>query len=167
MIRDVQKSDAPAIAEIYNHYIRDSIISFELDEIDAAEVKKRIEKVTAGGFPWIVIENEEGVVEGYSYAGKWRERTAYRFVVESAVYLRPGTEGKGLGRQLYEHLFARLKEAGFKAVIAGVSIPNAASSGIHKAMGFERIGVFPGVGYKFDQWVDVEYWQLELAGWEE
>ncbi len=162
MIRNVSQSDAAAIAEIYNHYIRDTIITFELDDVDAAEMEQRIDRVTGQGFPWIVIENTEGVVEGYAYAGKWRERTAYRFVVESAVYLRVGAEGKGLGRQLYAELFNRLRESGIKSVVAGVSLPNEASVGIHQAMGFHRIGVFPGVGWKFDKWIDVEFWQLEL-----
>jgi phosphinothricin acetyltransferase len=163
MIRPVEASDAVAIAEIYNHYIDHTIITFELDPIDAAEIESRIENVTGAGFPWIVfVDPDSNQLVGYAYAGPWRTRTAYRFVVESAIYLRKGREGQGIGKQLYVELFEQLRMKEYRSVIAGISLPNEASVAAHRSMGFRKAGFFEKVGYKFDRWIDVEFWQLDL-----
>jgi phosphinothricin acetyltransferase len=163
MIRPVEASDASAIAGIYNHYIDHTIITFELDPIDAAEIESRIERVTSAGFPWIVfVDPDSNQLVGYAYAGPWRTRTAYRFVVESAIYLRNGSEGQGIGKQLYAELFEQLRMKEYRSVIAGISLPNEASVAAHRSMGFRKAGFFEKVGYKFDRWIDVEFWQLDL-----
>ena len=163
MIRSVEFSDAADIAEIYNHYINNTIITFELDPIDEAEIRSRIELVTESGYPWIsYVDPETNSVIGYAYANQWRKRVAYKFVVESAIYLRKGFEGQGIGKQLYRDLFNRLKVSGFTSVIAGVCLPNPGSVAIHESMGFRKAGLFRKVGRKFDRWIDVEFLQLEL-----
>lgn len=163
MIRSVQPSDAAAIADIYNHFIDETIITFEYDRVDAVEIELRIEGIINGGFPYIVYEDPaSGELVGYAYAGQWRKRIAYRFVVESAIYLRHGWEGKGIGKELYSELFEQLRAREFRSVIAGISIPNEASSAAHKSLGFRKVGVFERVGLKFDRWIDVEFWQLDL-----
>ena len=163
MIRSVEPSDAAAIADIYNFYIDETIITFEYDRVDDAEIKSRIQNVTGGGFPYLVYEDPATrEIVGYAYAGQWRKRVAYRFVVESAIYLRKGREGQGIGKKLYAVLFDQLRASKFRSVIAGISIPNQASSAAHKSMGFRLVGVFERVGFKFDRWIDVEFWQMDL-----
>jgi phosphinothricin acetyltransferase len=163
MIRPVELSDAAAIADIYNYYIDETIITFECDCIDSNEIASRIAAVSDEGFPWIVyVDDESAELLGYAYAGKWRKRIAYRFVVESAIYLRKDCTGKGIGRKLYDELFRKLREKEIRSVIAGISLPNGASVAAHRAMGFRNVGVFEKVGFKFDRWIDVEFWQLDL-----
>lgn len=163
MIRPVEQSDAAAIAEIYNHYIDETIVTFEYDRIDAAEIETRIRSIASEGFPYLVyVDPDSGEVVGYAYATKWRKRIAYRFVVESAIYVRNDCIGKGIGRQLYTELFNQLRSDGIRRVIAGVSIPNEASSRAHESMGFRLAGIFEKVGYKFNRWIDVEFWQMDL-----
>lgn len=163
MIRSVEISDAATIADIYNYYIDETIITFEYDRIDAKEIQSRIATINDGGFPYIVyVEPESNEVIGYAYAGPWRKRVAYRYVVESAIYLRRGKEGQGIGKQLYAELFDQLRAKSFRSVIAGISIPNEGSTAAHRSMGFRKAGVFEKVGYKFDKWIDVEFWQLDL-----
>ena len=163
MIRPVETTDAAAIAAIYNHYIDETIITFEYDRIDGGEIETRIQGIVDGGFPYIVfVDPGSNEVVGYAYAGPWRNRVAYRFVVESAIYLRKGWEGQGIGRKLYTELFLQLRQRQFRSVIAGISIPNEPSSKAHEAMGFRKVGVFEKVGFKFDRWIDVEFWQLDL-----
>ncbi len=163
MIRPVEYSDAATIADIYNHYIDETIITFEYDRVDESEIQSRISTIVDGGFPYIVYADpDSGEVIGYAYAGQWRKRIAYRFVVESAIYLRKGHEGKGIGRKLYTQLFELLREKNFRSVVAGISLPNESSVAAHKAMGFRHVGVFEKVGFKFDKWIDVDFWQLDL-----
>ncbi len=163
MIRPVEISDASAIADIYNYYINETIITFELEPIGAAEIQSRIGNTTKSGLPYLVyLDPTSKELVGYAYAGQWRKRIAYRFVVESAIYLKKGWEGQGIGTQLYAKLFDQLREKEFRSVIAGVSLPNEASVAVHRSMGFRKAGVFERVGYKFDKWIDVEFWQLEL-----
>ncbi|NEX63334.1 GNAT family N-acetyltransferase [Noviherbaspirillum galbum] len=122
---------------------------------------RRIENVKAAGLPWYLAEHEGDVV-GYAYATKWRERSAYRFSVESTVYLRHGEGGKGLAGPLYEALIDQLRGAGVHAVIGGIAQPNEASVRLHEKLGFERVAMFKEVGKKFDRWLDVGYWELLL-----
>lgn len=163
MIRPVKQSDAATIADIYNHYIDETIITFEYDRVDESEIRSRIDATLDAGFPYIVyVDPKSDEVVGYAYAGQWRKRIAYRYVVESAIYLRHGMEGQGIGKQLYAELFDQLRTKEFRSVIAGISLPNEASVAAHRSMGFRKAGFFEKVGYKFDRWIDVEFWQLEL-----
>ena len=162
MIRPVTAQDAGAIRALYNHYIDNTVVSFEELPVTDAEIAARIGKVHAAGLPWLVAE-EAGVLLGYAYAAPWQERSAYRFCALVSVYLAPDKVGKGLGTQLYEALFAALRNSTqIRWVIGGIALPNAASVALHEKMGMKKVGVHPQVGFKFGRWVDVGYWQGEL-----
>ena len=161
MIRTVTPADAAAIAEIYNYYVLQTTISFEEAPVSADDIAQRIQQVMALHLPWLVCEID-GVILGYAYANKWKERSAYRYAVESSIYLRNGISGKGLGSALYERMLADLRMRGKHTVIGGVTLPNEASVRIHEKFGFEPVARFKEVGKKFGRWLDVGYWQLQL-----
>ncbi len=161
MIRNIQLTDAQKIIEIYNPYILDTIITFEEKPIDKFEMEQRIRHVQEQGLPWIVLELNDEVV-GYAYASAWRTRAAYRYTVESTIYLKQNIKGKGYGRQLYSALLDRLKQNGIHTAIAGISLPNEESVGLHESLGFRKIAEFREVGFKFGKWIDVGFWQLML-----
>ncbi len=160
MIRPVSLSDAPAIASIYNHYIRHTSITFEEETLADAVIAARIRDVTAS-FPWLVWEDQSGI-RGYAYAGKWRDRSAFRHCVESAIYLHPDASGRGIGTALYRRLLEELRQRGLHTVVAGISLPNPASQRLHEKLGFEKVAHFSQVGWKFNQWIDVAFWQASL-----
>ncbi|TDT67017.1 phosphinothricin acetyltransferase [Hypnocyclicus thermotrophus] len=160
MIRKVKLSDAKQIVDIYNYYIKDTIITFEKDLIDKKEMEKRIKKILEDYF-WIVYE-ENNKILGYAYVGKWRERTAYKFTVESSIYLDKNYTGKGIGEKLYRELIKTSKNKGLKAIMGVISIPNESSIKLHEKLGFYKAGYFKEVGIKFDKWIDVAYYQLNL-----
>jgi phosphinothricin acetyltransferase len=158
MIRKVTLDDAQAICNIYNYYILNSVATFELEPVTSDEVIKRIKRVTLE-YPWIAFFKENELV-GYAYADKWKTRKAYKYSVESTVYLKNGYSGRGIGSRLYMFLLNELKKINIHAVIAGISLPNDASIALHEKLGFKKIGQFKEVGFKFDKWVDVGYWEL-------
>ena len=157
MIRSATVADAPEISAIYNHYVLNSCITFEEEAVSAADMAARIRDVTES-LPWLVLEDNDHVV-GYAYASKWKSRCAYRYAVESTIYLRQDALGRGLGRELYQRLISDLRHAGMHSVIGGVALPNAASQRLHEALGFKKVAHFEQVGWKFDQWIDVGYWE--------
>ena len=157
--RKVEVSDAQAIADIYNHYVQNSFVTFEEEPVSAPDMADRIAETTGQGYPWLVVETAGGAVSGYAYASRWKQRVAYRNSCETTVYLDPACGGRGLGTGLYERLLQALGEAGYHLAIGGISLPNPASVALHEKMGFEKIGQFREVGFKFDQWIDVGYWQ--------
>ncbi len=159
MIRSVTNEDATSIADIYNYYVTDTVITFETQAITAEDMLQRIVKIQSDNLPWLVAEDNKGKVIGYAYASKWRERFAYRFSVEVTVYLAPNSSGKGIGAKLYQALFAQLKQRSIHSVIGGITLPNQASIALHEKFGLEKVAHFKDVGYKFDQWLDVGYWQ--------
>lgn len=159
-IRPATSADAAAICEIYNHYVLNTVISFELEAVSVTEMEGRIAEISAQ-FPWLVYE-EEGRILGYAYAAKWKVRKAYRHSVESSVYMAQDSGGKGIGSRLYAALFAELKALGVHAVMGGIALPNAGSIALHEKMGFVKVAHFAEVGKKHDQWIDVAYWQLIL-----
>ena len=160
MIRDALATDGEALASIYNPYITDGVISFEYDAVDRHEMARRIHHITAR-YPWIVYE-ADGQIQGYAYASRWKERSAYHYCAETTVYLRQGQEGQGLGTLLYEELLGRLPAYEVKIAIGCIALPNEASVALHEKLGFEKVGHFPEVGYKFDQWIDIGYWRKAL-----
>lgn len=162
MIRPVTPADAADICALYNQYIRDSIITFEDVPLTEAQMAARIAGVGPLR-PWLVYE-ENGQVKGYAYAGEWKSRGAYRYTAETTIYLHPDLHRQGVGRRLYQALFDDLRATPVRALIAGIALPNAASVGLHEALGFRKIGHFHEVGYKFGNWIDVGYWQLLLPG---
>ncbi|MES2304577.1 MAG: arsinothricin resistance N-acetyltransferase ArsN1 family B [Gemmatimonadota bacterium] len=161
MIRTATLADADALARIYNHYITDTIVTFEEEPIDGAEMAARLADVVAARLPWIVAE-EGGVVVGYAYASRWKARVGYRFSVESTIYLAQAATGKGIGTALYQSLLDLLREGPTHLVIGGIGLPNPASVALHERLGFEKVAQFKEVGIKFGTWIDVGYWQLKL-----
>ncbi|MFT3931626.1 MAG: GNAT family N-acetyltransferase [Spongiibacteraceae bacterium] len=161
MIRDAVEADSKAISEIYNYYIRNTVITFEEQDVSAEEISRRIAKVQASGLWWLVIEVDNAIA-GYAYCSKWQERSAYRKTVEVSVYLAHSATGKGLGTKLYEELFQRLKNSSFHVVIGGIALPNPASVALHERFNMKKVSHFEEVGYKFSKWVDVGHWQLKL-----
>ena len=160
-IREAVAGDAQVVVGIYNHYVLGTTITFEELAVPQVEMASRIEDVQAAGLPWLVAEHD-GVVVGYAYATKWRVRPAYRFSVESTVYMAPEFAGQGAGTSLYSALLQRLAETGCHLVIGGIAQPNAGSVALHEKLGFEKVGEFKEVGLKFGRWIDVRYWQKKL-----
>ena len=157
-IRAAAVDDAAAIAAIYNHYVCETVVTFEEEPVDSGEMATRIGQVADAGLPWLVAERA-GVVVGFAYAAPWKERSAYRYSVECTVYLAPGLEGRGIGSALYSALFELLAQAGVHAVIAGIALPNERSVALHENFGMTKVAQFKEVGFKFGRWVDVGYWQ--------
>jgi len=159
-IRACTPADAAAICAIYNPYIRETVITFEETPVATAEMAQRIGDVTAH-LPWLVAE-EQGAILGYAYATPWKARSAYRFSVETTVYVAPGHMRRGLGAALYRQLIDELRVRGVHAAVGGIALPNAASIALHEKLGFTKIGQFVEIGRKLDRWVDVGYWELIL-----
>lgn len=162
MIRSIQLTDATALTDIYNYYVRTSGVTFEEVEISNDEMRNRISKIHfTNGFPFIVYTIQDEIV-GYAYVTSFRERSAYRFTVESTVYVANTHFGKGIGKELYAELIRRTKDAGFHSIMGVITLPNDASVQLHEYFGFKKAGHFTEVGYKFDNWMDVGYWELLL-----
>ena len=159
-IRPASVDDAAQVLDIYAPVVRDSPTSFELAPPSIEEMRGRISKCLGHG-AWLACERA-GLVVGYAYGGRWRERPAYRWSTEVSVYVRDGEQGRGLGRALYTSLLAALRVQGFFNAYAGITLPNAPSVGLHEAFGFEPVGVYKRAGYKFGAWHDVGWWQLAL-----
>lgn len=157
-VRDACTADAAAIASIYNHYVRETIITFEEEPIDADEIARRIVAVLDAKRPYLVAEEDESIL-GYAYAGSWRARPAYRSTFETAIYLAPTAHGRGIGSTLYGALLAALPGCGCHVAIGGISLPNAASVALHEKLGFKKVAHHEQVGRKFGTWVDVGFWQ--------
>lgn len=165
LVRDASAADAEACAAIYAPYVRDTAITFELEPPTPAEMVGRIAKATAS-YAWLVLE-DDGRVVGYAYGGPYKERAAYRWACEVSVYLEPGLRRRGAGRALYEALLPRLAERGYRTAVAGMTLPNDASVGLHSAMGFQPVGVWRRIGWKLGAWHDVAWVQRDLAGGED
>jgi phosphinothricin acetyltransferase len=161
MIRVATESDAQAIADIYNYYIKNTVVTFEELPVSKNDILERIQKVTGSSLPWLVVE-DGGAVIGYAYAGKWNVRSAYRHTVESTVYLSNSSVSKRSGTKLYKALFDTLRHKAIHVVISGITLPNPASVALHEKFGMKQVAHFPEVGFKFGKWLDVGHWQTEL-----
>lgn len=163
-IRDATERDAAALAAIYAPLVRESPASFELEPPDAEEFARRIQRARSR---WALLVAEAGAeILGYAYGGELRSRPAYGWSVETSVYVASHHHRKGVGRGLYARLLDRLTERGFRNAYAGIVIPNEASVALHEAAGFERIGVFPRVGFKLGAWHDVAWMHRPLGAGE-
>jgi len=161
-IRDADPArDAGACAAIYAPHVEGSPVSFEERAPDAAEMAARIERYGVS-HAWLVVERG-GEVVGYAYATAFNERPAYRWSASVSVYVAETARGTGVGRALYEALFDRLRERGFRMACAGITLPNEASVGLHESLGFEQTGLNRQIGWKEGAWRDVGWFQLELA----
>jgi L-amino acid N-acyltransferase YncA len=159
-IRSVDPADARAIRAIYAPFVSDSATSFETVVPDVEEIRRRIDEQRAS-YPWLVFESN-GTIAGYAYASAHRARQAYRWSVDVSVYVDRIVHRRGIGRALYQTLFDLLRRQRFVNAYAGITLPNAASVALHESLGFEPIGVYRQVGFKFDRWHDVGWWHLRL-----
>jgi L-amino acid N-acyltransferase YncA len=160
-VRDASERDAAACAAIYAPYVTDTAISFETDPPSPGEMAERI-AAAARRHAWLVLE-DQGRVVGYAYGAPFHPRAAYRWACEVSVYLELGRRRTGAGRTLYDALLPRLVDRGFRMAVAGMTLPNDASVGLHRAMGFEHVGTYRRIGFKHGTWHDVAWTQLTLA----
>lgn len=156
-IRGASIADAPVVAAIYNHYVETSIATFEEAPVSAEEMAGRIEAANAR-WPWLVAE-QDGAVVGYTCENPWKPRSAYRYAVESSVYLDSTCHRRGLGTALYASLMRILEARGAHCIIAGIALPNAPSIALHEKLGFTKVAHFRENGFKLGRWIDVGYWQ--------
>ena len=160
-VRDAQQSDAAACAAIYRPYVSDTAITFEIEPPSDAEMAARM-ATAASTHAWLVLQ-DTGRVVGYAYAHAFASRAAYRWACETSVYLEPGRRRTGGGRALYEELLGRLAARGFRRAIAGMTLPNEASQGLHRALGFEPVGTYHHIGWKNGSWHDVAWVQKTIS----
>ena len=159
-IRLATTGDADAVAAIYAPYCEGSAVSFEQVAPTAEEMAQRMANVLTRR-PWIVLEDAEAVV-GYAYAAPHNDRWAYRWSVNTAIYIRRTHQRRGAGRALYTTLFDLLRHLGYYTAVAGITMPNPASAGLHEAMGFALVGVYRDIGYKLGAWRDVAWYQAAI-----
>jgi L-amino acid N-acyltransferase YncA len=152
--------DAARLCAIYNHYVAETVVTFEEDPVSLDDMRRRVEEVQQHLF-WLVCE-ADGEVVGYAYAGKWKARAAYRFAVEVSVYVDPTRCGEGIGKQLYTALLNQLRETRTHSVVGGIAGVNPASVALHESFGFRKVAHLPEMGHKFGQWIDVAYFHLLL-----
>ena len=145
--------DAAACAQIYAPYVCGSPVSFEDEPPSAQEMERRV-RTTLAYAPWLTASCGEEIA-GYAYASHHRERAGYRWAVDVSVYVRPEFQRQGIGRKLYEELFPILERQRFRRAYAGIALPNDASVALHRALGFEEVGVYRRVGWKMGRWLDV------------
>lgn len=163
-IRPSTDADLPAITAIYGWNVLNGLGTFEEDPPSLEEMSRRRASFLERGLPYLVAE-EDGVVLGYAYAGPFRLRAAYRYTVEDSIYVSPDAVGKGVGRALLTALIAACEALGLRQMVAVIGDSgNAASIGLHTAMGFEKRGIFPDMGHKFGRWVDLVWMQRPLNG---
>ncbi len=160
-IRMAEPRDVMRIAQIYNHYVKESVITFEEEPVTDSEMAARIAEVRSASLPWLIAEDSSQLT-GYAYAAPWRKRSAYRFSVESTVYVAPEWVGRGVGSLLYGVFLPILQAQQIHAVMGGIALPNEASIVLHEKFGFRKVAEFHQVGFKFNRWIDVGYWQRLL-----
>lgn len=164
-LRAAASADLPAITDIYAHAVLNGTASYEYDPPSLEEMTRRFDALAAGRFPYIVAE-AEGVVRGYAYAGPFRTRAAYRYIVEDSIYIAADAQGRGIGKRLLTELIAQSQALGFRQVIAviGDSGVNVASQKLHASLGFTPCGRIVGSGFKFGRWCDTALMQLAMNG---
>jgi phosphinothricin acetyltransferase len=160
-LRAATAADADAVAAIYNHYVAHTIVTFEEEAVAASEMALRIQSIAAASLPWLIAERQ-GEVVGYAYSRPWRERRAYRFSAEVTVYVAPGSTGGGVGSRLYERLLPLTQRRGIHAVVGVIALPNDASVALHEKFGLSKVAHLKEVGFKFERWIDVGYWERVL-----
>ena len=164
--------DAAAICAIYNHYIENTIISFEEKPLLTEEAEERIRKISAK-YPYLVWEQESerpagggaeglcaGEILGFACINTWKERSAYRFSAELSIYIRDGFQGRGMGSKLMEKLLEEVRKTDIHALVSGIALPNDRSVSLHEKFGFKKIALFREIGRKLNKWLDVGYWEL-------
>jgi L-amino acid N-acyltransferase YncA len=160
LIRIAEPTDAQGMLAIYAPYCESSTVSFEVAAPSVEQMAERI-AATLQDYPWLVCEMD-GEIAGYVYASRHRERAAYRWTIEVTVYVAEAYRRRGVGRALYQSLFAILRAQNYFKAFAGITLPNLESIALHESVGFTHIGVYPAVGYKLGRWLHVGWWQLDL-----
>jgi L-amino acid N-acyltransferase YncA len=161
VIRPYRPQDIPAVTKIYGHYVRETVITFETEEPDEAEMANRFATIAGKGHP-LLIGEMDGVVVGYAYASTYRPRAAYRFTCEDSIYLAPSAVGHGLGGQMLARLIEESSKAGLKQMLAVITAERANSIRLHAKHGFRMIGTYEALGFKFDRWLDIVHMQRAL-----
>ena len=162
-VRSVRPADAPGLRRVYAPFVRDTAVTFETDPPSVESMRERVTAhLAADEHPRLVCELDG--VAGYAYGGRLRDRPAYRWAVETTVYVDPEAQRRSVGSALCGALLSALRLQGYRAAYAAVALPNPASVGFHEALGFERVGTFEAVGYKRGAWHDVGWYRRELAG---
>ena len=159
-IRQATAQDATSILAIYGPICESSPISFETQSPTLNEMEGRVRKIT-GFYPWLIVEKADKML-GYAYAGPHRERAAYRWAIDVAVYIHPDARRTGVGTGLYFALFELVRAQGFYRAYAGITLPNPGSMRLHQQMGFVPIGTYHGVGFKSGKWHDVQWLEAIL-----
>lgn len=160
-VRTGAASDAQAVADIYNYHVLNTVVTFEEAPVAASDIAQRLRDVEAALLPWFVA-GRDGSVVGYAYAAPWHPRRAYRLSAEVTVYVGSGHTGQGLGSRLYDELLTALRSRRLHTAIGGIALPNEASVALHEKLGFRKVAHFEAVGFKFNRWIDVGYWQRIL-----
>ena len=160
VIRPATEPDLPAVKAIYDHQVRTGIATFDLVEPPLDHWVERLASTRTGDH--LLVAERDGAVVGYASSSTYRPRPAYDRTRETSVYLSAEAVGQGIGRALYDDLLGRLRADGIRVALAVIALPNPASEGLHRACGFERVGVLPEVGHKFDRWIDTAFWALRL-----
>ena len=160
-IRAVRPDGIPALLAIYGPIVRDTVISFEYDIPTEADFAERVARITRT-HPWLVCEID-GEVAGYAYGSPHRERKAYSWSADVSVYIGAAYRRQGIARALYRRLFDELRDQGIRSIFAGVTLPNKSSVALHRSFGFEDVGVYRNVGFKFGEWHDVQWMQAEVS----
>lgn len=159
-IRAAESADAAALCEIYNPHVTGTIVTFEERPVSVDEMAARIRETTER-WPWLVIERE-GEVAAYAYATAWRPRSAYRFSVETTIYVGERHQRRGVGAAVYRELLARLQGMKLHSAVGTIALPNDGSVALHERLGFEKAGELKEIGFKLGRWIDVGYWQRRL-----
>lgn len=159
-IRQIQDNDLVQITKIYNWYILNTTITFEVESVCVSEIEHRV-RDKVGQYNWLVAEDHQDIV-GYAYYGAFHPRPAYHHTIESTIYLAHHQTGKGLGTALYQALIQSARDQGFREIVGLIALPNDGSTRLHEKLGFQNVGVLQNVGYKFGRYIDVSIWQRSL-----
>ncbi|MEY2923652.1 MAG: hypothetical protein RLZZ337_192 [Bacteroidota bacterium] len=159
-VREVTMDDVIDITSIYNYYVKETTITFDLNPITEPEMEARIQKIQAN-YPFLVITEDDEVV-GFAYANQWKDKAAYQFCAETSIYLNPKAVSKGLGLRLYNALLSALPLYDIASAIGCITIPNNESIALHEKLGFKKVGEFERVGFKFEKWINVGYWEKRI-----
>ena len=160
-IRNVTAEDFARIAEIYNYYVAHTVVTFDEEPVTVQFMQHKAETILHN-YPYLVLEDDHGMLIGYAYGSQFRAKPAYRFTVETTIYFDHSATGKGYGTALYTALLADLRDRGYKTALGVLGLPNEASARLHEKLGFVKTGQINNAGWKFEQWVDTGYWHLDL-----
>lgn len=158
MIRPVHFNDTQNILNIYNYYVVNTVVTFDLDAVSLESFQEKIKNITAD-YPFIVYE-ENNEILGYAYGSRFRPKPAYNHTVESTIYIKQGQHGKQIGTKLYKELLLLLKQDNFHIVLGVLTLPNEASVKLHEKFGFKKVAHLKEAGLKFGNWQDVGFYQL-------